>query len=160
MDIIKKINKLLPESTDPIIDNQKDYVRKRLSYAKRLSYKKKKDILKKLKNAESMLDIEEIHMELDDLGIKESKFPIYGEQKSKEYLKFRQEVFDATKDSQLTQLMKQMEMSMKKGKLDYEEMIDLIDKVDQKKMKINKGGKRVSGSKKIDKFQNKVRSKR
>lgn len=90
----------------------------------------------------------------------ESKFPIYGEKKSKEYLKFRQDVFDATKDSQLTNLMKQMEMSMKKGKLDYEEMVDLIDKVDQKKMKLNKGGKRASGSKKVDKFQNKVRNKR
>ena len=87
----------------------------------------------------------------------ETKFPIYGKEKSKPYLKMRQQVFDATSDEQLTLLMKEMEKMLRKGELNQGELMDLIDKVDQKK---KLGGGRVKKTiAKIDKFPNKVRNK-
>jgi hypothetical protein len=87
----------------------------------------------------------------------ESNPKIYGKEKSKPYLKMRQDIFDATSDEQLTLLMKEMEKMLKKKQLDQGELMDLIDKVDQKK---KLGGGRVKNTiKGMDKFPNKVRNK-
>ena len=88
----------------------------------------------------------------------ESRFPIYGKQKSKPYLKMRQDIFDATSDEQLTILMKDMEKMLRKGELQQGEMIDLIDKVDQKK---KLGGGRVKKTiKRIEKLGIKLKPSR
>ena len=87
----------------------------------------------------------------------ESKFPIYGREKSKNYLALRQKIFDATSDKELTDLMKTMEGMFRKGQLNQGEMMDLVDKIDQKK---KLGGGRVKKTiKGMDKFPNKVRNK-
>jgi len=93
---------------------------------------------------------------IDKITLNETSYPIYGRKKSQEYLKFRQKVFDATTDTELTVLMKQMEVAVAKKKISIDEMMDLIDKIDQKKMS---GGGRVKGMEKIDKFTNKVKNK-
>lgn len=87
----------------------------------------------------------------------ESSFPIYGKEKSKPYLKMRQDIFDATSDEQLTLLMKEMEKMFKKKQLNQGELMDLIDKVDQKKRL--GGGRAKKTIKGMDKFPNKVRNK-
>lgn len=58
---------------------------------------------------------------------------IYGKKKSPAYLKMRQDIFDATSDEQLTLMMKDMEKMMRKGEINQGEMMELINKIDQKK---------------------------
>ena len=92
--------------------------------------------------------------QIDKMTIEAS---IYGKPKSKPYLTMRQKVFDATSDEQLTLLMKDMEKMLKKGELNQGELMDLIDKVDQKK---KLGGGRVKKTlPRVDKMPNKVRNK-
>ena len=73
--------------------------------------------------------------------VNESQYPIFGKEKSKQYLIFRQQVFSAKNDSTLTKLMKKFESAHRSGKLRYHEMLDLVSKVDEKKLMMSKKGR-------------------
>jgi GTPase Era involved in 16S rRNA processing len=75
-----------------------------------------------------------------DYLIPESSFPIYGKKKSKIWLDYREKIVSAKKAAVLTSLMKSMEKDVKSGKLTFDELMDLVDKTDQKKIMMGKKG--------------------
>ncbi len=58
-------------SRDPIIGRQMDYLNERIFEIKDIA--KRKQMLELAKKASTSLEIEEIHMMLDDMGIRENK---------------------------------------------------------------------------------------
>lgn len=75
-----------------------------------------------------------------DTLIPESSFSIYGKKKSKIWLDYREKIVSAKKAAVLTSLMKSMEKDVKSGKLTFDELMDLVDKTDQKKIMMGKKG--------------------
>ena len=61
---------------------------------------------------------------------------IFGKKKTKFWLTWRDRIFDAKKKSELTSIMKQMEKAHKQKEITMAEFMDLVDKVDQKMMKM------------------------
>lgn len=64
--------------------------------------------------------------------------PLYGMEKSKAWKKYTAEVLKAKDKSVLTKLMASIEKDTKVGKLTDKEMMDLIDKIDSKSVKLGK----------------------
>ena len=64
--------------------------------------------------------------------------PIYGKEKSKLWKKYKEEIVSAKDKSVLTKLMATIEKDTKVGKLTDGELMDLIDKVDQKSVNLGK----------------------
>jgi len=64
--------------------------------------------------------------------------PMYGKMKSKLWMKYREEIVSAKDKKALTKLMAAIEKDTKNGKLIDKEMMDLIDKVDQKAVNLGK----------------------
>jgi len=71
-----------------------------------------------------------------DIILNESTFAIRGKEKSSIWKDIRDKILKAKSKDILTKLMKMMEQAHKKGKLGMDEFMDLIDKVDQKTIKI------------------------
>ena len=73
---IAKFNdgKLVKESVneDSVVQNWKDGLIKRIKKSKKLTPKEKKDILYQVQKVKSAIDSEEIHTDLDNMGVKES----------------------------------------------------------------------------------------
>jgi len=64
--------------------------------------------------------------------------PLYGKEKSKLWNKYKKDIVSAKDKKVLTKLMATIEKDTKSGKLTDSEMMDLIDKVDQKAIKLGK----------------------
>lgn len=64
--------------------------------------------------------------------------PMYGKQKSKLWKKYREEIFDAKNKRVLTKLMAKIEKDASIGNLLTAEMMDLVDKIDQKAVNMDK----------------------
>ena len=64
--------------------------------------------------------------------------PLYGKAKSKLWKMYVDKIVDAKDKKVLTKILKTVEKDTKSGKLTDMEMMDLIDKVDQKAVKLGK----------------------
>lgn len=64
--------------------------------------------------------------------------PLYGKAKSKIWSKYKEEIVSAKNKKVLTKIMAKVEKDQKSGKITDAEMMDLIDKVDQKAVKLGK----------------------
>jgi len=64
--------------------------------------------------------------------------PLYGKAKSKLWKKYVEQIVSAKDKNALTKFLSSIEKDTKKGKLTDIEMMDLIDKVDQKAVKLGK----------------------
>ena len=64
--------------------------------------------------------------------------PLYGKEKSKLWKKYKKTILDAKDKKSLTKILSAIEKDTKKGKLTDTEMMDLIDQVDLKAVKLGK----------------------
>ena len=64
--------------------------------------------------------------------------PVYGREKSKSWKNYTASIEKAKDKNALTKLMASIEKDTRSGKLTDKEMMDLIDKVDSKSVKLGK----------------------
>ena len=97
--------------------------------------------------------------------LQESIFPIYGKEKSPDYLRLRKNLLTTKNPTVLKSVMNDMVVSYKKNNFwDHTEFLDLIYKLDDKIEKMGLRGKVqipniITKSLGIEKFPNKVRMK-
>ena len=73
--------------------------------------------------------------------IDESRFGIYGHKKNPLWLKWRERIFSAKSDKELTKILKELEKFYRDKKIGMTEFMDLVDKVDNHKQKLGLRGK-------------------
>ena len=64
--------------------------------------------------------------------------PLYGKAKSKQWKKYIEKIVSVKDKKALTKILSTIEKDTKSGKLTDSEMMDLIDKIDQKAVKLGK----------------------
>lgn len=67
--------------------------------------------------------------------------PLYGKPKSKAWKDWREKVLTAKNKRELEKFLQQISKEGEKGKLSPAEVMDLVDKVDQKAVNLAKGGR-------------------